>query len=186
MKKVLFIVSSRGFQPIEYGIPRQILEDEDIQVFTSSDKSGTAISSDGSPIKVDFVLEDVNVQDFDGVFIIGGPGAMEHLDNDRTYRIIHEIDRKVDAIYGAICISTRILAHADVLEARRVTGWDGDHKIQGILSDYKAHYIAEPVIIDRNIITAKGPDAAQEFGEAIRDALYPRKKLHEYKFIPER
>ncbi len=178
MKKVLLIIASKGFQPIEYATPRQILQDEDIKVLTASDardKSGNAISSDGSPVKVDMILEDVKAEDFDGIFIVGGPGAMEHLDNQRTYRIIHEIDREPNKIYGAICISTRILANADVLDGYRVTGWDGDNKLKEILKDNGAKYVAEGVVIDRNIITAAGPKNAQEFGEAILKTLYRTK-----------
>jgi len=175
MKKVLLMIASKGFQPIEYGVPRQILEDENVKVLTvsdSKDKLGNAISSDGSPAKVDLLLEDINVKDFDGIFIIGGPGAMEHLDNDRAYRIIHEIDREINKIYGAICISPRILANAGVLDDRRVTGWDQDKKLKDILNDAGATYVNEDVVIDRNLITATGPHAAQEFGEAILRGLY--------------
>lgn len=175
MKKVLFIIASKDFQPIEYGMPRQILQDEDIKVVTASDnkdKLGNAISKDHSLVKVDLLLEDVNVKDFDGIFIIGGPGAMEHLDNDRTYRIIHEVDREINKIYGAICISTRILANAGVLDGRQVTGWNEDKKLKSILDENGAHYINEDVVVDRNLITATGPDAAQEFGDAILKGLY--------------
>ena len=176
MKKVLLIIASKDFQPIEYGTPRTILEDENIKVFTASDskdKLGNAISADGSPVKVDFLIDDVNVKDFDGIFIIGGPGAMEHLDNERTYRIIQEIDREINKAYGAICISTRILAHADVLDGRKVTGWDKDNKLKDILKDYNAEYIHDTdVVIDRNLVTATGPEKAQEFGEAILKVLY--------------
>ena len=176
MKSVLLIIASKGFQPIEYGVTRKALEDENIKVYTASDakdKLGNAISSDGSPVKVDYIIDDVEIKDFDGIFIIGGSGAMEHLDNERTYRIIEETDRALNKVYGAICISTRILAHAGVLDGRHVTGWDDDVKLKGILDDYGAQYIAEVgVVVDRNIVTATGPTKAQEFGEAIVKVLY--------------
>lgn len=178
IKKVLFIIASRGFQPIEYGIPRQILESENIKVYTASDAKdqlGNAISSDNSFVKVDYILEEVKVKDFDGIFIIGGPGAMEHLDNERTYRIIREIDKQINKIYGAICISPRILANAEVLDDRKVTGWDGDKQAKSYLEDAGAQYINEAVVVDRNIITANGPKSAQDFAKAILEALYPQK-----------
>jgi protease I len=176
-KKILFIVASNGFQPIEYGVPRQILENENIKVVTASnakDEDSNAISSDGSKVKVDLLLDNVKIEDYDGIFIIGGPGAMENLDHERTYRIIQEIDKSLNKIYGAICISTRILANADVLDGRKVTGWNDDKKLKEILDEVGAEYIAEGVIVDRNLITAVGPKHAQEFGQAILQALYPR------------
>lgn len=184
MKKVLFVIASRGFQPIEYNIPKQILESENIKVETASDAKdllGNAISSDNQPVHVDFLLKDVNVDHYDGLFIIGGPGAIEHLDNDNMYRLIHEVDRRFNKIYGAICISTRILANADVLEDRKVTGWDKDNQLSSILEDVNAQYISDrDVVIDDNLITATGPDAAQEFGQAILKTLYSRSNESRY------
>jgi protease I len=177
MKKILLVVASKGFQPIEYGVTREILESEDIKVETASnakDSLGNAISSDNQPVRVDYLLQDVNVDHYDGLFIIGGQGAMEHLDNDNMYRLIHEVDRRFNKIYGAICISPRILANAGVLEDRNVTGWDNDKKLAGILKDVGATYVNAGVVIDDNIITATGPDQAQEFAQAILKTLYTR------------
>ena len=178
MKKVLLVIASKGFQPIEYGVTREILESEDIKVETASDAKdllGNAISSDKQPVKVDYLLLDVNVDHYDGLFIIGGPGAMEHLDNANMYRLIREMDRRFNKIYGAICISTRILANADVLQDRKVTGWDKDNELASILKDVGAQYIRDQdVVVDDNIITATGPDVAQEFAQAILKTLYNR------------
>lgn len=175
MKKVLFVIASRGFHPIEYGVPRQILEDEDVKVFTASnskDKDGHAISSDGSMVKVDLILEDVNVDNYDGIFLIGGPHAMEHLDNEKTYKIVRAADKQLDKLFGAICISPRILAKAGVLDGRKVTGWDKDNKLKEIMSKCNATVVEAGLVVDRNLITADGPDHAQEFGMAILKALY--------------
>ncbi|MDR3646094.1 MAG: DJ-1/PfpI family protein [Candidatus Babeliales bacterium] len=177
MKKILLVIASKGFQPIEYGVTREILEAEDIKVETASnakDSLGNAISSDNKPAHVDYLLQDVNVDHYDGLFIIGGQDAMEHLDNDNMYRLIHEVDRRFNKIYGAICISTRILANAGVLEDRNVTGWDNDKKLALILKDVGANYVKAGVVVDDNIITATGPDEVQDFGQAILKALYTR------------
>jgi len=170
-KKVLLIVASKNFQPIEYGVPRQLLEDEDIKVYTASDKN-EAVSSDGSKIKVDYLLQDVKAEDFDGIFLVGGSGALEHLDNKNSYKIIQDVDKLLHKVYGSICISTRILAHAGVLDGRKVTGWDEDHKLKGILQEAGAEYVQEGVIVDRNLVTAQGPHFAQDFAQAILKVLY--------------
>ena len=65
----------------------------------------------------------------------------------------------------------KILAHAGVLDGRRVTGWDDDHKLAGILKDAGAEYVHVDVVVDRNIITATGPTVAKEFGQAIIETL---------------
>lgn len=170
MKKVLLVVASDGFQPKEYADTKAALEAGEFLVQTGSDQSGEAFATDGSSTLVDVVLEKVNVQEFDGVFFIGGPGALEHLDNQESNRILNEamIAQKP---YGAICITPRILAKAHVLVGKQATGWDQDNKLSEIFAQNNVEYIKEDVVVDGNIITANGPLAARAFGEAIVNIL---------------
>ena len=170
-KKVLLIIASQGYQPIEFNEPRKLLQENGFQVFTASDKSGQAVASDGSTVVVDYTLEKVNPDKFDAVFVIGGSGALEHLDNPETYRIVQDIDKDMYKALGAICISTRILANAGVLQFRRVTGWDGDNKLADILKKVGATYVKTGVVVDDNLVTAIGPDSAKDFAQAIVDLL---------------
>lgn len=171
MKKVLFIIAHDGFQPMEYSAPKKILESAGIEVVTASDLGGVAVSLIGQEqAKVDVALSEVEVSDYVGLFFIGGAGALEHLDNDQSYEII----RKAAAggkIFGAICISPRILAKAGVLKNKKATGWDGDNELGAILSSAGAEYIREPVVIDGNLITVDGPSAAEAFGKAVASKL---------------
>jgi protease I len=41
------------------------------------------------------------------------------------------------------------------------------------LEDNGAIYEDKPVVIDGKIVTGNGPDAAQEFGETIKELLTP-------------
>jgi protease I len=169
-KKVLLIIASEGYQPIEFNEPRKLLQESGFEVFTASDKPGQAVSSDGSTTVVNYTLNQVNPDKFDAIFVIGGPGAMDHLDNSDVYRVIQGVD-KIDKVFGAICISTRILANAGVLQYRNVTGWDNDNKLADILQKAGAVYVKSGVVVDNNLITATGPDAAKDFAKAIVDAL---------------
>lgn len=171
VKKVLLIIASNGYQPHEYNETRKLLEENGFEVFTASDKSGEAVASDGSAAVVNFTLEKVNPNKFDAVFVIGGSGAMDCLDNNETYRIVQEADKDIDTLLGAICISTRILANAGILQFRKVTGWDKDNQLEKILNRVGAMYVKSGVVVDDNLITADGPDAAKDFAEAIVKAL---------------
>ncbi len=68
---------------------------------------------------------------------------------------------------GAICVSTRILAHAQALKNKRATGWNGDNALGGIYKEYDVQYVPKDVVVDGLIITATGPNVAREFGEQI-------------------
>ncbi|MFC1842594.1 DJ-1/PfpI family protein [Candidatus Dependentiae bacterium] len=171
---VLLIIASQGYQPIEYSVPKRILGENGIKVVTASNKPGTAIAKDGSKAKVDITLDQVKPHNYAGVFIVGGPGALENLDNETTYNIIrHTSENKKP--FGAICISTRILAKAGVLKDKKVTGWNGDDELPGILKKHKAIYIKEKCVVDMgngsSIITATDPSAAQAFGNKIIEVL---------------
>lgn len=165
-KKVLLVIAHSGFQPQEYGDPKMILEEAGITVVTASDTAGPAISSFGNEVPVDLTISKVNPADYDGIFLIGGPGALQHLDNETTHQLLKKV-AKDEKPWGAICISPRILAHAGVLSGKKVTGWNNDGKLDNILQTAKAAYTAEPYTEDGNLITADGPASAALFGEAI-------------------
>jgi protease I len=170
-KEVALIIASKGYQPIEYSIPKNLLEQAGITVVTVSNKAGTASTVDketGQTVTtpIDLPLKSMNVDEYDGIFFIGGPGALEHLDNQLSYDIIKQAWEKKLPL-GAICISTRILAKAGILKDKRVTGWDGDNQLAGILKEHQALYQQKDVVVDGNLITAVGPLSAREFAENI-------------------
>lgn len=171
MKKALFIIAHEGFQPVEYKIPKDILFRAGVSVVTASDDGGTAVAAGtGEKVKVEKVLDEINTAEYDGVFFIGGPGALENLNNGKSHRIIRKAVEE-GKFLGAICISPRLLAKAGVLRGKKVTGWDGDGKLGGILFSAGAEYVHEPVVADGKLITANGPQAAEEFGRRILTCL---------------
>lgn len=175
---ILLIIASEGYQPIEYGSTRHVLEKSGCKVLVASNASGIAHASSSTPKKyakvhVDLVLNDIDVDDFDGIFIVGGPGALDMLNNKITYQIMQQAAQKSKLI-GAICISPRILAHAGLLHGKKATGWDEDHELAAVLKKAGATYVKNPVVVDGNIITATGPQAAEAFGAAIVNSLKQR------------
>jgi protease I len=173
--KVVLVVASTGFQPQEYGVPKQLLQEAGINVITASDKPGTSYANDQTPAKVDVTLDQLHLNHtYAGIFFIGGPGAMEFLDHPMSYRLLHDA-RKLGILYGAICVSPRILAHAGVLTGARATGWDGDGKLNEVFSTYAVTRVAQDVVKDNNIITAVGPQAAHKFGQEIVKAVNIKK-----------
>lgn len=171
---VLFVVAHEGYQPIEYAEPKKVLEDAGFTIITASNKPGVATDKDGGTTPVDSTLDAINPTDYDGVFFIGGPGALEHLDTPQSYTLIakalaHHIP------LGAICISTRILAKAGALTRKRATGWNRDNELGALYETHGATYVPDPVVVDEQIITALGPTAAKTFGQEIVALLHNNK-----------
>jgi protease I len=172
--KILFIIAHEGFQPLEYHEPKKIAQEAGLTVITASDKTGNATDKDGGTTPVDLTLSQVNVQNYEGIFFIGGPGALDHLDNEESYRIIRDAVEKYVPL-GAICIATRILAKTGVLTHKRATGWNGDNELEKIYALYDVIYLPEPVVVADNVITATGPSAAKTFGQEIISLLHNNK-----------
>jgi len=169
-KTVLMVIAYIGYQPLEYTVPKKILEQQGFRVVTASNKAGTATAKDGSKATVDITVADANAADYAAIILVGGSGAMDNLDNKDTYELVQDAAEH-DKLIGAICVAPRILAKAGVLANVAATGWDGDEKLNSIFDEYDAKRVQAPVVVDVGIITADGPPAAQEFGQEIARLL---------------
>ena len=167
-KKIAIIIAFRDFQDIEYFIPKEIFEANNIITKTVSTKEGIAIGVYGGDAQIDILLKDLSVNDFDAIVFIGGGGCLKYLDNEESYGIARET---VDSgkLLASICISPVVLAKAGVLQGKKATVWTSpqEKKPIAILKENGASYMEENVIIDGKIITALGPQAANEFGKEV-------------------
>ncbi len=73
-KKIILVIASEGFQPIEYLITKKALEKVGVIVITASDKLGGAVATDRSTTPVDISIDQIRIQDYNGIFFIGGSG----------------------------------------------------------------------------------------------------------------
>jgi len=171
-KKVVIIVAFRDFRDAEYFVPKEILETAGAQVKTASNKTGRAVGADGGDTEVDLLVSEINPADFNAVVFTGGPGCLESLDNEQSYKVVKETVAQ-NKVLASICISPTILAKAGVLKGKRATIWSAPMQ-KGpvkVLEENGAIYEDEDVVVDGKIITANGPGAAEEFGKKIVEAL---------------
>ncbi len=171
-QSIVMIIAFKDFRDEEYFVPRQIFRAAGAVVKTASTEKGTAIGADGGEVNVDLLVSEINPAEFDAVVFIGGPGALNYLDNEDSYKIARETIAQ-GKVLGAICISPAILAKAGVLEGKKATVWSSsmDKSAVKILEDNGAVYQPESVVADGKIITADGPAAADPFGMKIVEAL---------------
>ena len=167
-KRVLFIISFKDFRDEELSIPSKILEDEDAEIEIASTKKGIARGMLGMSIAVDKTLDEVNVDEYDAIVFVGGSGTPTYLwGNELAANIAAEAFTK-GKIVAAICLAPGVLAEAGILEGKRATSYI---TARDKLEAAGAIWVDQPVVQDGNIITAQGPEAAQEFGEKIKEAL---------------
>jgi len=172
-KKILMIIAYNGYQDLEYGIPREIFEKAGCVVMTASSSLGQASGKLGGSTKVDLTLGQVKVDDFDAIVFVGGPGASEYFDDLKA----HEIAKKAldeNKVLAAICIAPVILAKSGVLSGRKATVWSSSVLDKSGIDELKkggAEYVDQNVVLDKNLITANGPEAAEKFAQIIIEKL---------------
>ena len=163
---VAIIIASNGFQEHEYAATCNALKNAGYLVTTVSDGQTSARGNAGSVVSVDCTVANLQPSQYAGIFMIGGPGTLDCLDNVQSYKLLNEVFT-LQKPYGAICIAPRILSHAQVLRGKNATGWDGDGLLSQDFEMNEVIYVKQPVVVDGRIVTADGPDAADDFGAAI-------------------
>ena len=168
--KVLFNIAPKDFQDYEYSVPKKVLEEKGVDVVTVS-TAGEARGAGGNTVDVDVLLDDAT-SEYDGIVLIGGGGAVVYFDNPKIHVLVKEFLNN-NRIVAAICISPVILAKSGVLNGKKATVWSSimDKSPIEMLEENGAIYVDEEVVTDGKIITANGPEAAENFGKKILEVL---------------
>ena len=166
-RRVLMIIASRQFRDEEYVTPRKILEEAGAAVTVASSKTAPATGMLGMTVTPDTTIDRVDPASYDAVIFVGGMGATEFWDNPVAHRIAQQTVQQ-GKVTAAICLAPMTLANAGLLTKKRATMWPSEaepFKTKGV------PYTGQPVEQDGLFITGSGPEAAEAFGRAIRDAL---------------
>lgn len=171
-KKAAVFLAFRDFRDEEYFIVREVLEAAGLKVFNVSNSPGKAIGVEGGEVEIDFTFEALKAGEYDTLVFVGGPGCLRDLDNEIVYNLAKgAFDSGV--LLAAICISPVILAKAGLLKGKKATVWSSSMEKTSVetLKAQGADYVEREVVVDGNIITAIGPEAAQEFAQTIVEEL---------------
>lgn len=168
-KTILMVIAPSNFRDEELFVPKGLFEKNGATVVIASKNTGTAKGMLGGTASVDISVSAVDVNDYDAVVFIGGSGVDSHrLYEDQGYLKLAADADAAGKIIGAICLGPMIPAGAGLLSGRNVTVF-----ISGVsyIEEKGANYTGAPVTMDGGIITAEGPNAAEEFAQMITEAL---------------
>ena len=171
-KKILMVVAFKDFRDEEYFIPKEILEKAGFSIDTTSTKKGIAIGSQGGEAIAHIEIDEISLENYEAVIFCGGSGMANELDNQIFHKLAKDFYANNKTV-TAICVAPALLAKAGILENKKATVWSSvlDKSFIGILEENGAIYEDSLVVIDNKIITANGPDAAEEFAKAIKELL---------------
>jgi len=161
------VIARKDFRDEEYQKPRQILEEKNIRVSTASSSTSPSTGVKGLTVTPDLLLDQVDANNFQAVVFVGGGGSREYFHNVKAHALAREMFEASKTV-AAICIAPVILANSGILKGKRATVFPSETKS---LIAGQAQYTGTEVEKDGNIITANGPDAAENFGRVLLAAL---------------
>jgi protease I len=119
-------------------------------------------------IKFDRTADQIKVADYDAAFIPGGAWNPDNLRHDKdVIRFIREFNA-AGKLVAAICHGPVVLASADMLKGRKLTGY---WNIQTDLKNAGGTVVEAPVVVDKNLITSRHPIDVADFSRAVEKWL---------------
>ncbi|MCX6796312.1 MAG: DJ-1/PfpI family protein [Candidatus Falkowbacteria bacterium] len=171
-KKILMVVAFKDFKDEEYFVTKEVLEKAGFLIETTSSQKGMALGTEGGEAVITLLPSEINPQNYEGILFVGGSGMGKELDNHEFQKLAQEFAES-NKIVSAICVAPSLLAKAGVLKGIKATVWSSalDKSFIKILEENGTIYENKSVVQDGKVVTANGPAAAQEFGEAIVSQL---------------
>ena len=156
-----------GFEEVEAIAPVDMLRRAGVEVKTVGVTGDVISGSHGIKVTPDIDIKDIVLDDtLEAVILPGGrPGATNLEENADVQKAIDFADANGKYIC-AICAAPQILGHKGLVKGKEAIAYPGfECELEGaiISEDY--------VVLDGNIITAKGAGVATEFGLKIVSVL---------------
>jgi protein deglycase len=150
------VLLAEGFEEIEAVTIIDVLRRGGVTVTTAALGKSPVRGSHGIAVEADTALDGLAVEPFDAVILPGGMPGAKHLREDERVQSLLKAARARGKILGAICAGPIALESAGLLKDKRATSYPG----HGLPS---ARYVEEPVVVDGDLITSRGPGTALDF-----------------------
>jgi protease I len=169
-RHVVIVIAPERFRDEELDHPRRALEAAGHHVTIVSTRAGEATGMLGARVNVETTVAGVRAEDVDAVVLAGGAGAPAHLwDSEPLRALVRSVHASGHPV-GAICLAPPVLARAGLLAGKRATCYPTERAILE-LKRGGATPVEEAVVRDGTIVTANGPEAATDFGNALAQLL---------------
>jgi putative intracellular protease/amidase len=162
---VLVIVPSRDFAETTLRYARSALYNVHVGTYSvSTDDESLLQGTMQDEFQVDAKLDaDTSMDDFSGLILCGGPGALELADHPDALRLARQAAAQ-DKLVAAWGESTVVLARAGVVRKRRVTGAPA---VREEVERAGGRFTGRQVETDGRIVTAIDDAAGFRFGRAL-------------------
>lgn len=165
-----------GFEEIEATAIIDVLRRADIEVTTAFLNGNPVMGAHGIAITADKDIRNISPDKYGCIILPGGmPGSKNLMDNGKVNALLKAINLK-GGIIAAICAAPMALGHAGLLKGKKATCYPGmEDEMTGAVAQ------GDPVVIDGNIITGRGPACAIPFALEIVAALKSEERKNRLK-----
>jgi 4-methyl-5(b-hydroxyethyl)-thiazole monophosphate biosynthesis len=136
------------------------------------------------PLKVDILIDEVNIEDFDALAIPGGfddYGFYEDAYDERFLQIIRNFN-EAGKLIASICVGALPIGKSGILRGRQGTTYHLMNKRrQKQLEEFGVIIINEPIVVDKNVITSWCPATATGVAFKLLELLTSSDKVNELK-----
>jgi protease I len=168
------IIAVDGFEEVELTEPKKALEQAGAHAEVISEKPGKIQGfkhhDKAAKIAVDRTFDEAKPDEYDGLLLPGGAlNADTARANPQVRYFISEMDRAGKPM-AVICHAPWELISADAIRGRKLTSW---HTIQDDIRNAGGEWTDEPVVVDQNLVTSRGPQDLPVFNREMI-ALFSR------------
>ena len=164
---MILLLLADGFEEIEALCPLDVLRRLEADIKTVGITGKRVTGAHGITVEADLLPDDRLLDKVDHLILPGGmPGSSNLDESEFTDKLIKSVLSKNGKI-GAICAAPLVLGKRGILKGKRATCYPGfEGLLEGAIlcSD-------ESVVIDGNIITAKGMGVALPFAKTLASEL---------------
>ena len=166
--KTVAILATDGVEQVELTEPRKAVEDAGATVRLLSIKGGEIQGmhhdKPGDKLKVDGLVADASVDDFDALILPGGVQNPDTLRMDEdAVKFVRDFVNSGKPV-GVICHGPWVLVEADVVRGRRMTSWPS---VRTDLRNAGAEVLDEEVVVDNGLVSSRKPDDLPAFCRKI-------------------
>lgn len=164
---MVYLFLANGFEEIEALCPLDLLRRAGVEVTTVGIGGDVIRGSHGIIVHAD--IPDIMYRDSnpDMIILPGGMPGAKNLDESKTVDVAIKAAQKKGAYIAAICAAPFVLGKRGLLSGKNATCFPGfEDELEG------ANIIKDSgVVVDGNIVTARGMGVAQRFGLTLVSLL---------------
>lgn len=155
------ILLKNNFEDAEAIVTIDLIKRANILIDTvSCEDNLNVISKYGLEIKCSNHIDNLNLNDYSFLVIPGGSAVLNHLEDEKTFKIINHFEQKKQLI-AAICAAPSLLGKLGLLDNEEFTCFPSFENYS------KGTYLGNNVVVKNNHITSKACGTVFEFAYEI-------------------